>query len=131
MSLVLERGLVLLESKSKSKSLFLNILKVFQEANALSGALYTILPNCVLYGIGITNQGTITAAMEIVVDINDINTVSSILPVGTNVQFTNFNLNVPLSEGNRLRVKICIFLSRAILICPWIIHHYYNKVTKG
>ena len=73
-------------------------------AGSTSGDLKTYLPNCVVYGIAISSGGTITTNVEVEIIINSI-TYNYYVPVGTNSVFTNYNLNIAVSQGQTLQAK--------------------------
>jgi hypothetical protein len=73
-------------------------------ANSTTGDLKTYLPNCVVYGIAISSGGTITSAVDVEVIINStIHTFS--VPPATNSVYTNYNLNISVSQGQTLQAK--------------------------
>lgn len=72
-------------------------------ANA-DAALFTYLPNCVNYGIAISYTGTITSPVDVDVIINS-TTYTYVVPNGTNGAYTNYNLNISVSQGQTLQAK--------------------------
>ena len=72
-------------------------------ANA-NAALFTYLPNCVIYGIAISYTGTITSAVDVDVILNS-TTYTYVVPIGTNGAYTNYNLNISVSQGTTLQAK--------------------------
>jgi len=72
-------------------------------ANA-NAALFTYLPNCVIYGIAISYTGTITSAVDVAVILNS-TTYTYVVPIGTNGAYTNYNLNISVSQGTTLQAK--------------------------
>jgi hypothetical protein len=72
-------------------------------ANA-NAALFTYLPNCVNYGIAISYTGTITSAVDVDVIINSV-TYTYVVPTGTNGAYTDYNLNISVSQGQTLQAK--------------------------
>ena len=72
-------------------------------ANA-NAALLTYLPNCVIYGIAISYTGTITSAVDVDVILNS-TTYTYVVPTGTNGAYTNYNLNISVSQGTTLQAK--------------------------
>lgn len=72
-------------------------------ANA-NAALFTYLPNCVIYGIAISYTGTITSPVDVAVILNS-TTYTYVVPNGTNGAYTNYNLNISVSQGTTLQAK--------------------------
>jgi hypothetical protein len=73
-------------------------------AGSTSVNIKTYLPNCVVYGIAISSGGTITSAVDVEAIINS-TTYTYTLPAGTNVEYTNYNLSIAVSQGETLQVK--------------------------
>lgn len=73
-------------------------------ADATTADLKTYLPNCVVYGIAISSGGTITSAVDVEVIINS-TTYTYSVPAGTNSVYTNYNLNISVSQGQTLQAK--------------------------
>lgn len=72
-------------------------------ANA-NANLFTYLPNCVIYGIAISYTGTITSPVDIAVILNS-TTYTYIVPNGTNGAYTDYNLNISVSQGTTIQAK--------------------------
>ena len=73
-------------------------------ANTNDGELFTYLPNSTCYGIALSAGGTITSPVDIDIIING-NTTTYSIPNGTASTFTNYNLNIAVSQGQTLRAK--------------------------
>ena len=73
-------------------------------AGSTSGNLKTYLPNCVVYGIAISSGGIITSAVDVEVIINS-TTYTYSVPAATNSVYTNYNLNISVSQGQILQAK--------------------------